>query len=86
MGIGCFGGRGDNGKPAVPTRGDNGIELSALLGALGIGEFGGRSPGRGLIGKPGLISEGAVTLRCKIPGCSATARWLRIAAGSPEGW
>ena len=68
MGMGCFGGRGDSGKPAVPTRGDNGIELIALLGALGMGEFGGRSPGRGLIGRPGLMSKGAVTLRCRIPG------------------
>jgi hypothetical protein len=74
MGIGCFGGRGESGRPAVPTRGDSGIELSALLGARGMGEFGGRSPGRGLIGRPGLMSEGAVTLRCRILGCSAMAR------------
>lgn len=74
MGMGCFGGRGESGKLVAPIRGDSGIEFRALLGARGIGELGGRSPGRGLIGKPGLIIEGAVTLRCKIAGCPEIAR------------
>jgi hypothetical protein len=85
MGMGCFGGRGESGKPVAPIRGDSGMEFRALLGARGIGEFGGRSPGRGLMGRPGLIIEGAVTLRCNIADGPEIARWLRIAAGSPVG-
>ena len=74
MGMGCFGGRGESGKPVAPIRGDSGIEFKALLGARGIGEFGGRSPGRGLMGKPGLSIEGAVMLRCNTAGCPEIAR------------
>ena len=74
MGMGCFGGRGESGKPVAPIRGDSGIEFRVLLGARGIGEFGGRSPGRGLMGKPGLSIEGAVMLRCNIAGCPEIAR------------
>ena len=83
--MGCFGGCGESGKPVAPIRGDSGMEFRALLGARGIGEFGGRSPGRGLMGRPGLIIEGAVTLRCNIADGPEIARWLRIAAGSPVG-
>ena len=59
----CLGARGERGRPAgIPAFGDIGIELSSLLGARGIGEFSGLSPGRGLIGRPGLMSAGAVVL------------------------
>lgn len=77
-----MGGRGDSGRPA---RGDMGMLLSALFGARGIGEFIGLSPGRGLMGRPGLISGGAVTFRCKTPAASEIARCLKIAAGSAVG-
>lgn len=64
-GIADLGARGDSGRPATPARGERGIELaSCVTGARGIGEFGGLSPGRGLMGKPGLsIAEGAASVR-----------------------
>lgn len=77
-GIGCLGARGDKGKPA---RGVMGMEFVTGFNARGIGELGGLSPGRGLIGSPGLSSEGAVVLRCSIPAASDTARLRMISAG-----
>ena len=66
----------------MPALGDIGIELRSLLaGARGIGEFIGRSPGLGLIGRPGLIREGAMTLFEPAPLESVTDRWRSTSIG-----
>lgn len=60
----CLGARGDKGSPAgIPAFGDIGIELEMVFSARGMGELGGRSPGRGLIGRPGDINDGAMLFR-----------------------
>jgi hypothetical protein len=51
--MGWRGARGDKGI-CPPTLGEMGIELNDCLKALGMGEFMGLSPGRGLMGNPGL--------------------------------
>ena len=64
-GRGCRGARGDSGMPGGIILGDKGSELMApavSLGMRGKGEPRGRSMGRGLIGKPGLL-RGAI--RCR---------------------
>lgn len=85
-GIACLGARGDKGKPATPALGDKGIEFATPTGARGMGELGGRSPGLGLMGSPGLSKpDGAVKFRCMACCASVTARLRRSAAGSAVG-
>lgn len=58
------------------------MEFTALFGARGMGWLTGLSPGRGLIGRPGLSKAGAVTLRGSMPCPSEMiARWRSIADG-----
>lgn len=85
----CRGARGESGKPpdpAGPGLGDIGIAFIPRAGARGIGEFIGRSPGLGLIGRPGLMSDGAVLLFGSLPAASERARCLIIARGSCSAW
>ena len=78
-GIACFGARGDK-NPDISDRGLSGREVptAAVSRAVrGMGDPGGRSVGRGLVGKPGLRGRGAKAasgiecpieaLRCKTP-------------------
>lgn len=57
-GANCFGAFGERGNPTKPVGGDSGGDTIDFpvpsRGILGKGEFMGRSPGRGLIGSPGL--------------------------------
>ena len=54
-GMGCLGALGDKGSPLRADRGGESMEeLLESRGIRGAGEFIGRSPGRGLMGKPGL--------------------------------
>lgn len=82
-GMADLGARGDRGKPAL---GDIGMELAAAFIWRGIGEFGGLSPGRGLIGNPGLIKDGVVLFRCSMPEASDTARLRTISTGLAVAW
>ena len=47
----------------APSRGDIGMPVRACFGALGNKELTGRSPGRGLVGRPGLIIAGDTSTR-----------------------
>ena len=47
----------------APDLGDIGGEAKDCFGFLGRGDPIGRSPGRGLVGRPGLIIDGDPTLR-----------------------
>ena len=76
-GIADLGARGDSGSPATPALGDSGIEFAICpTGARGIGEFNGLSPGRGLMGKPGLsMADGAGAF--SVRDCRSEAARLR---------
>lgn len=80
--MGCLGARGESGRPMTPDFGDIGMEFRSLFGARGMGEFRGRSPGRGLMGSPGLMSAGAVRLFGNTPVVSVSARCRTMDAGS----
>lgn len=67
-GIGCLGALGERGRPTKPCVGDKGGDVIDVgdpgpsRGSLGVGRgwFAGRSMGRGLKGRPGLIGTAGI--------------------------
>ena len=77
-GICCLGALGERGSPMKPGLGDRGGETTvspASRGSLGAGALTGRSIGRGLDGRPGLMGGFATT------GCSFTSMLLGTFVG-----